>query len=56
MRKVLLLCVLILLLAVSLKPGDLTGITGFLIQTGSTLVTIARFVLKQVLTFVVKVL
>jgi hypothetical protein len=56
MRKVLLICVLIILLAISLQPGDLTGITGFLIQTGSTLITIARSVLKQILTFVVKVL
>lgn len=57
MKKILFFCIAIFLLAISLKPGtDLTGITGLLIQTGSAVLTIARAVLKQVLSFVVKVL
>jgi hypothetical protein len=58
MKKVLILCfIAILLLAISLNPGSgTTGITGILIQAGSAILTIARSVIKQILTFVVKVL
>ena len=58
MKKVLILyCVMLLLLAISLNPGsDITGITGFLIQAGSAVLTIARSIIKQVLSFVIKVL
>jgi hypothetical protein len=57
MRKVLLVCaVAMILLAISAKPGDLTSITGFLIQTGSVLITIARSIIKQILSLAIKVL
>ena len=56
MKKVLIICLIIFLLAVTLKPDNLTGITGFLIQTGSVIITIARTVIKQVLSLVIKVL
>lgn len=57
MKKVLLVCaVAMILLAISAKPGDLTSITGFLIQTGSVLITIARSIIKQILSLAIKVL
>ena len=36
--------------------GNGSGITGFLIQAASTMVTIARFVIKEILSFFIKVL
>ena len=56
MRKSLILLVIILLLAISVKPGDLTTITGLFLQAGSFVLTIARYVVKQVLSLVIKVL
>jgi len=53
MKKFLLLLVLVLL-AVTVNPGS--GITGFLIQAASTMVTIARSVIKEILSFFIKVL
>jgi len=53
MKKFLLLLVLVLL-ALTINTGS--GITGFLIQAASTMVTIARYVIKEVLSFVIKVL
>ena len=56
MKKVLAVCIIIFLLAVTIKPDNLTGITGLFLQVSSFLVTIARAVIKEILTFVVKVL
>lgn len=57
MKKVLIFCLVVILLAVSLNPGsNTTGITGFLIQAGSFVLTIARYVIKEVLSLVIKVL
>lgn len=56
MRKVLLVCIAIFLLAVTINPDNLTGITGLLLQVSSVVLTIARSVVKQILTFVVKML
>jgi len=53
MKKFLLLAAFILL-AFTFNPGS--NITGFLIQAASTMVTIARFVIKEVLSFFIKVL
>lgn len=53
MKKFLLLAILVLL-AVAINPGS--GITGFLIQAASTMVTIARSVIKEILSFVIRVL
>ena len=56
MKKVLALCVIIFLLAVTIGSDNSTGITGFFLQVGSFIVTITRAVIKQILTLVVKVL
>lgn len=53
MKKFLLLAILVLL-AVTINTGS--GITGFLIQAASTMVTIVRSVIKEVLTLFIKVL
>lgn len=42
------------MLAVAINPGS--GITGFLIQAASTMVTIVRSVIKEILALVIKVL
>lgn len=53
MKKFLLLAILVLL-ALTINNGS--GITGFLIQAASTMITIARSVIKEVLSLVIKVL
>lgn len=53
MKKFLLLTALILL---AFTIGNGSGITGFLIQATSTIITIARSIIKEVLALVIKVL
>lgn len=54
MKKVLILSLVIILLAVTLNPG--IDITGFFVKASSALVTIARALIKEVLSIVIKVL
>jgi hypothetical protein len=55
MKKIVILFVLILILAVSIKLPD-TGITGFFVKVGMTGLALAKEILKTVLTFVLKLL
>jgi len=64
MKKILIFCLIIFLLAAALSAPvafnppeiDLTGITGLFVKTGSAIVTVARIVIKQVLSVIVKIL
>lgn len=53
MKKFLLLAVLVLL---AFTFNNTSGITGLLIQATSTIITIARSIIKEVLTLIIKVL
>jgi len=57
MKKILIFCFIVILLAVSLSPEtNTTAITGFLIQAGSFVLTMAKYVIKELLSLVIKVL
>ncbi|NIM47129.1 MAG: hypothetical protein GTN40_03155 [Candidatus Aenigmarchaeota archaeon] len=51
MKKILILCLVIFLLAVTLNIPKI-DITGLFVKASSTIVTIARSVIKQVLTVI----
>ena len=55
MKKLLVLCLLIVLFAATIRLPSI-DITGLFVKTSSIVVTIARQVLKQVLTVVIRVL
>jgi len=54
MKKVLVFCLAIFLLAAALNQG--IDITGWFVKASSTIVSIARTVIKEVLSLIVKVL
>ena len=54
MKKTLILCLIIFLLAFTFKPG--IDITGLFLKATSTIVTIAKTVVKEFLSFVIRVL
>jgi len=51
MKKILILCLIVLLLAVTFNVPKI-DITGFFVKASSTIVNIARIVVKQILTAV----
>lgn len=55
MKKILFVCLVVFILAVTIE-ADSSSITGFFLQVGSTIITIARYVLKEILTFVANLL
>jgi len=55
MKKVVILILLILILAVTIKLPD-TGITGFFVKVGITGLSLAKELLKTALTFILKLL
>ena len=54
-KTILILCLVIFLLAITFEPPSM-DITGFFVKASSTIVNIARAVVKQVLTVVVRML
>ena len=55
MKKILFVCLLIFILAVTIET-DSSSITGLFLQIGSVIINIARYVLKEVLTFIANLL
>jgi hypothetical protein len=55
MKKLIILALILLILAISIKLPD-TGITGFFVKVGMTGLALAKEVLKTILTFVLKLL
>ena len=55
MKKIIILCLVIFLLAVSLDLPE-SGITGFFVKVATTGLALAKEVLKTVLTFIVNLL
>ncbi len=54
-KKILILCLVIFLLAVAFETPSI-DITGWFLKASSTIVTVARAVIKQVLSVIVKML
>jgi hypothetical protein len=55
MRKLVILVLMVLILAVTIKLPD-TGITGFFVKVGITGLALAKEIVKTILTFVLKLL